>query len=228
MASTGPSRLPFEDRFQSLTLGNTSEIVDFLKSYSMSDPNELPDSTLIDRIGDGDKQALQEVYRRYGKFVYSVAMKLLQNVEEAEEATQDAFLILWEKVETLGQNSAKLLPWLLRIVRNRSIDRLRKTNRRLPSANAILDDAVEKPSLEPAEKETALDELVTKERAEAVKQAIESLPEDQKIAIQLAYFKGFTQSQIAQDLGESLGTIKSRIRYAITRLRKELEKSHVA
>jgi len=183
---------------------------------------------MIIRICAGDRDALGELYQLYGKLVYSIAYKSLQKREDAEECTQDVFLALWNHSDSLAKTPAKVLPWLIRTTRNRSIDRIRKVERRLPSSERIHINPDERPPVADAETRTAADELLGAERSERVRKAIDNLPENQKLAISQAYFNGMSQSEIAKSQGESLGTIKSRIRYAMVKLRNELEGAHVS
>lgn len=194
---------------------------------SMDDFNHQVLSAAIERIQSGDKAALGILYDLYGKVVYSVSLKMLNQTADAEEATQDAFLSLWKHADGLVGKPAKVLPWLLRVVRNRSIDKMRKANRRVPSSQVIETPETTILERDYSETHTALDSLLSTERSDRVKQALKQLPPEQQTVIELAYFKGFSQSEIAQEVGESLGTIKSRARYALTRLRKELEDCHV-
>lgn len=194
----------------------------------MSDTQSEAVKAMIIRVCAGDRDALGELYNLYGKLVYSIAYKTLQKKEDAEECTQDVFLAVWNHADTLADTPAKVLPWLIRTTRNRSIDRIRKVERRLPSSERIHLSPDERPPVEDTETRTAADELLAAERSEIVRNAIEKLPENQRLAISLAYFRGLSQSEIAKSQGESLGTIKSRIRYAMIRLRNELEGAHVS
>ncbi len=183
---------------------------------------------MIIRICGGDRDALGDLYNLYGKLVYSIAYKTLQKREDAEECTQDVFLAVWNHSDSLVEIPSKVLPWLVRTTRNRAIDRIRKAERRLPSSERIRIDPDNRPTVEDADTQTAADELLGAERSETVRKAIAQLPESQRKAIQLAYFRGLSQSEIAKEQGESLGTIKSRIRYAMMRLKKELEGVHAS
>ncbi len=212
--------------FPGLTVTGTYESVVSL-SHTMNTPDHLEIDNAICRIIDGEKQAIGTVYQWFGKLLYSVAIKILRSENDAEECVQDAFVALWNHSETLKGNPQKVLPWLIRTTRNKAIDQLRKTHRRLPtSENNRLENAHGE-IREPVDQDNALDALVGSERATHVRRAIETLPENQRNAIRLAYFKGLSQSEIAKNLNESLGTIKSRIRLAMMRLRKELEGENV-
>lgn len=173
----------------------------------------------------GDRAAARTVYDRYGRIIFSVELKILRNREEAEEATQDVFLALWKNARQLLDTPEKLLPWLLRTARHRGIDRLRRQRSRIATPDSVSEDQANR-VVEDTDDETALDSLVDSERATLVQSAVARLPEEQRQAIDLAYFKGMTQSEIADQQHQPLGTVKSRIRYALTRLRQELEGPH--
>ncbi len=182
------------------------------------------------RLIDSLFQANVISYRplRRENFICNRIFKILQQTTDAEEATQDAFLGLWKNVDALHGKPQKILPWLIRVVRNKSIDLQRKSNRRVPSSQVVQTPENTAQDSRTSESLTALDVLIDSEQSERIKNAMDQLPADQKIVIELAYFKGFSQTEIAEDLGEPLGTIKSRARYALTRLRKEMEDSHVS
>lgn len=170
------------------------------------------DAALVRRILDGDEAALGTLYDRYGSLVYSVANRILRDTGAAEEVLQDIFHRLWRAAASFDAERGSLGSWLLVMARNRSIDRLR---RRGPAA----EDPVE--SLPPAilniESDAARDEMVAR-----VRRALEELPEPQRKAMELAYFEGLTQSEIASHTGDPLGTVKTRLRTALASLRKAL------
>ena len=221
-----PEASPIDGRLSQLTAIAPRQML-FALACHMEENNFQKISTAIDGILSGDKAALGTVYDMYGKVVYSVSLKILGHPADAEEATQDAFLSLWENAASLSGKPEKMVPWLVRVVRNRSIDKLRKLNRRPPSSQAIETPEQRVVDSSHAEKSTALDALLGAERADHIRKALDLLPAEQKTVIEMAYYQGFSQSEIAEELKESLGTVKSRTRYALTRLRKELEGCHV-
>jgi RNA polymerase sigma-70 factor (ECF subfamily) len=171
------------------------------------------DEDLIRRILSGDELALGLLYDRYGGRVYSVANYILQDAGAAEEVLQDIFYQLWRSAANFDSARGSLAGWLLVMARNRSIDRLR---RRSPAA---VEEAAA--SLHPS----ALDVesfTVKNEMAERVRAALQALPEAQREAMELAYFQGLTQSEIAKRTGDPLGTVKTRLRTALALLRAEL------
>ena len=183
-------------------------------------PPDLEEIGLVRSLVAGDHAALGELYDRYNKPLFSLCMRLLQDSEESEEVIQDVFTSLWKKANTFDFTRSKLFTWLTVLTRNKCIDRIRSRNRRIPRAY-LSDDQGEKLS-EPSDERTALDDLYDGERVSAVRSAIETLPGEQKRAIHLAFIQGMTHEQIAEDLDLPLGTVKSRIRYGLGKLKSVL------
>jgi RNA polymerase sigma-70 factor (ECF subfamily) len=170
------------------------------------------DGQLLDRVRRGDDQAMAELYDRYSRVVYSVALRVLRDPASAEDVLQDVFLGLWRRPETFVSARGSLGGWLAVVARNRSIDTLR---RKRPS------EQVEEVYLaspfnlaEEAERNTLM------QRARAV---IMHLPLEQRKTLEMAYFDGLTHTEIAEITGDPLGTVKTRIRSALLSLRKELK-----
>jgi len=171
------------------------------------------DEALIRRIVRGEEAALGLLYDRYGGKVYSVAKHILQDAGAAEEVLQDIFHQLWRNAASFESGRGSLAGWLLVMARNRSIDRLR---RRGPALGAELATTLQGPGLD-------IESAVAKnEMAQRILAALQGLPEAQREAMQLAYFEGLTQSEIAKRTGEPLGTIKTRLRTALASLKEEL------
>lgn len=180
----------------------------------MSQPPELE---LLQRIEQGDEDALLALHRRYAGAVYSVAYRVLNEPMAAEEVTQDTFLRLWDKAYTFDPAKGAFLPWLLTIARRRAIDTLRQQQRhQLPAgATFSLDEhpylweQIENP--EPWERHDLRQALVT---------ALRHLPPEQREAIELAYFHGLSHREAAAHLQVPLGTIKTRLRLGMQKLRE--------
>jgi RNA polymerase sigma-70 factor (ECF subfamily) len=170
------------------------------------------DEVLIRRILSGDEVALGLLYDRYGGMVYSVARHILQDTGAAEEVLQDIFHQLWRVAASFDSARGTLGSWLLVMARNRSIDRLR---RRSPDEVEEIAAALHGSTLD-IESFTVRNELAGRVRA-----ALKSLPEAQRQAMELAYFEGLTQSEIAKRTGDPLGTVKTRLRTALASLRAE-------
>jgi RNA polymerase sigma-70 factor (ECF subfamily) len=178
------------------------------------EPNRADsDEGLIRRILIGDEVALGLLYDRYGGRVYSLAKYLLQDSGAAEEVLQDIFHQLWRNAASFDSARGALGAWLLMMARNRSIDRLRR--RSLPMVEVA---ATTLPgSVLDIENFTARNQM-----AERIREALHTLPEAQRQAMELAYFEGLTQSEIAKRTGEPLGTVKTRLRTALASLKAEL------
>jgi len=175
----------------------------------------VPDSALIERIMAQDENALSAVYDRYSGMVFSVLVRILKDSQAAEEVLQDLFLQLWREARRFDSNRGSLPAWLMVIARNRAISRLRGRNRR-----ALVETSEElapgyAPWLDNVEHEAARAEIVGKVRA-----AMREMPREQRQVVELAYFEGLTQTEIAAHTGTPLGTVKTRMRTAIQSLRQ--------
>jgi RNA polymerase sigma-70 factor (ECF subfamily) len=184
----------------------------------------LRDEELMDRLGSRDLAAFGELYDRYSDLVYSVSLRVVAEPQVAEDVTQDVFLRVWRRPEQFDLTRGKFVTWLLSVTRNRSIDERRSQGRRLrreaiPSATSEVEDVL--PSTD-ARDDPALATLLADDRR-AVRKALEVLPAEQKLAIQLAYFGGLTQQEIADRLSTPLGTVKTRIRLGMRKMRVVLE-----
>ena len=180
------------------------------------------DAALMERVLQRDSTALEVLYDRYGRPVYSLVLRISQQPASAEEIVQDVFLQLWRSAERFQISRGPLEPWLFTMARNRALDFLRlkreKQRRREDSADFDLPpSAVVRP-----DPEGAMDQA---RRAEKVRALMSSLPEPQRRAIELAFFEGMTHSEISAAIGEPLGTVKSWIRSGLLRLRESLEEA---
>jgi RNA polymerase sigma-70 factor (ECF subfamily) len=186
------------------------------------DYSGLDDESLLRLIAFAKTAALAEFYDRYSRLVYSLAMFILNDGESAEEVTQDVFMRIWEKAETYRSEQAKVSTWLTSITRNRAIDILRRQRARPEGHRVGLgEEAFEAMvAADLPEPEEAVVEIL---QARKVRVAISTLPQDQRRALALAYFGGYSHTEIAAVLGEPLGTVKTRIRMAMQKLRSMLE-----
>lgn len=175
---------------------------------------EWDDLELIQLMRRADMQAFDAFYDRYVNLVYSIAFSILGDSPLAEDVTQDVFLQIWKNLDTYDPAKAKVSTWMSRIARNRAIDVLRKqkhVQRRVSWGNVLEQQAGE--SLTP---EDRVNQRLTKER---VRQALAQLPDEQQEVLALAYFQDMSQQQIADMLGNPLGTIKTRVRLGMQKLR---------
>jgi len=177
----------------------------------------LEDRDLVVRVADGDVRAFEAIYDRHSAQVFGLAMRVTSRHRAAEEATQDAFLNLWRTADRYDPSRGTLMAWLLAVVRNRSIDWLRREARHaldLENDDALL-GRLEAP-------DRTDDQAVTRERARHARQLLVSIPPEQRQVIELAYFKGLTQTEIAVKIGIPLGTVKGRKRLGLTKMYQQL------
>jgi RNA polymerase sigma-70 factor (ECF subfamily) len=186
------------------------------------DPNpELPvEIELLRLTGQGDRQSFEQLYERFSGVLFSTAYRVLNNQEAAEDVLQDVFIQIWEKAPLYDPLRGKPLTWAVTLTRNKAIDRLRSVQRR-----SRLHDDVEKQAatFEQFDDRSSLDAVNGVERAQMIRAAIAKLSKEQRQAIELAFFSGLTQTEIAERLGEPLGTIKARIRRGMMRLREVIK-----
>jgi len=163
---------------------------------------------LIARLRAGEQQAMSELYDRYAKVVYAVALRVLQDAAAAEDVLQDVFLQLWRNPDAFDASRGSLAAWLAVIARHRSIDRLRKRRPETDIEECVITSG---PDLRD-DTERAL-------VVEKVRGALAEMNPDQRSALELAFFQGLTHSEIAEKTGEPLGTVKTRIRSGLQQLR---------
>lgn len=183
------------------------------------DYSKLDDEVLIRLIVADNADSLSELYDRYNRLVFSLALNIVDNPGTAEEITLDVFTQIWEKAGTYQPEKAKVSTWMTTITRNRSIDVLRRRKSRPERLSA---DLFQLPSDHLSQDENLEDNAQAALQRERVREAVAQLPEDQREALQLAFFKGYTHRQIADVLDLPLGTVKTRIRLAMGKLRKIL------
>lgn len=177
----------------------------------------LSDEVLAERLVAGDVGALEQLYERHSRAVFSLALKLLSEREAAEEIVQETFLKLWQRPDAYSPERGRLIAWLLGVAHHRAVDRLRR--RRLEQKYGASQQA-----LEPLVTERdPVDDVLQSLSGEAVARALRQLPTAQRVAVEMAYLRGLTQVEIATALGEPLGTIKTRLRLAMQKLRGSLE-----
>lgn len=171
------------------------------------------DNELMQRMAKGDESALAALYDRYGRLVMSVSLAVVGDRATAEEVTLDVFLRVWQHAGSYDPSLAKVSTWLTRLARNRGIDQLRRDASRPAGHSVGFGDAMPGYAVDV---EAAIDRALQRRRVRA---AVASLPAEQRQALSLAFFQGYTHSEIAGLLEESLGTVKGRIRGGMTRLR---------
>jgi RNA polymerase sigma-70 factor, ECF subfamily len=174
------------------------------------DTAQLSDEALVEAVARSDQAALGELYDRFGRVAYGLALRVLQDAALAEDAVQEAFLQVWRGAGSYEPGRAKASTWLLTFVHRRAVDLVRREERRRV---APADEFPHPPG-------SGADEaLAERSRREIVQDALRRLPAEQREPIALAYYGGLTQSELAERLGQPLGTIKSRMFTGLQRLR---------
>jgi RNA polymerase sigma-70 factor, ECF subfamily len=179
----------------------------------------LDDESLLRFISRSYPEALAELYDRYGRLVFSIAFNLIGNRQTAEEVTLDVFTRVWQKAHLYRAEHASVRVWLTSIARYRAIDLLRRESVRPEQHSVYWADLNHKPVSPHNNPETDAHLTWQKERVRA---AVAALPEEQQQALGLAYFGGYSHSEIAKRLDLPLGTVKTRIRLALKKLRRKL------
>ena len=186
---------------------------------------DLTDPELVDLLASGDAQALEVLYDRYSRAVFSFALRIVGDRAVAEELVQEVYVRAWQQARRFSEGRGSFITWLLSITHNMAIDEIRRRNRRPQRADSadpvqlltnVRDDAV------PVDEQA----VITTVREELLR-AMATLPASQRSTIELAYFRGLTQREIATLQGEPLGTIKTRMRLAVRKLREYLENHEV-
>jgi RNA polymerase sigma factor (sigma-70 family) len=172
----------------------------------------LSDEAVLALIARADEQALAELYRRLGRLAYGLAFRILRDDALAQDAVQEAFLGVWRAADRFVADRAKPSTWVLTLVHRRAVDLVRREERRRAEP---LEQEAEPPT-------TGVDQAELLTRRQAVRDALRQLPPEQREAIELAYYGGYTQSELAERLDQPLGTIKSRMFAGLARLRDVL------
>jgi len=196
-----------------------------VSTLSGADRRQPDDAAQLARAAGGDGTALAALYDRHARGVYSIALRVVGDEADAEDVVQEVFAQVWRQAGRYDQRRGTVAAWLLTMARTRAIDRLRARRARPDSSPASADDVWATraaPAADPA------DALTAEHDARRVRDALHELPMLQRLAIELAYFEGLTQSQIAERLGEPLGTVKTRIRLGLLKLRDALSGSGTA
>jgi RNA polymerase sigma-70 factor, ECF subfamily len=174
----------------------------------------LSDEAVVALVARSDQSALAELYDRFGRVAYGVALRILRDDKLAEDAVQEGFLAAWRNADRFMPERAKASTWLLTLVHRRAVDLVRRENRR--RADSLPEDA------DYAASGSAEEDAWLRFERERVQAALRQLPDQQREALELAYYGGFSQSELAERLGQPVGTIKSRMFTGLARLRELL------
>ena len=175
------------------------------------------DRRALQRMVRGDHDALAEVYDRHARLVYSLALRIVGRQPDAEDVLQEVFTQVWRQASRYDTSRGTVAGWLVMLTRSRALDRLRRERAEVPAAD------IDWASVDVVDPETAVDlQLVTAEQAARLRLVLETLPEAQRVPLELGYYDGLSQSAIAARLGVPLGTVKTRMRQALLRLRDAL------
>ncbi len=175
------------------------------------------DGALITAITRRQQEALGQLYERYQAVVYHLALKILNNRESAEEVVYDVFWQVWREAERYDAQRGSVSAWLVTVARSRAIDALRARKGNPATEDDIAERPVATDPVEDPEEQTSL-----AQRASLVRAALDSLPADQRAALELSFFNGLSHVEIAEQLREPLGTVKTRIRSAMLKLHERL------
>jgi RNA polymerase sigma-70 factor (ECF subfamily) len=191
-----------------------------VRSPLVAEYQELEDRRLIQRTALGDKEALEELYTRYSTGVYSLARFMLRHEALAEEATQDIFLNIWLKASSYNPDRGEPRAWIMSVAHHKIVDIIRSRRR-----NIAVTDPKEYETLDllPSGQMATDEEAELNLERERIREALSALPPAQREVIVLAYYEGYSQSEIAQKLNQPLGTVKTRVRLAMQKLRAQLE-----
>lgn len=181
------------------------------------------DAWLMEAIGREDVTALEALYDRYSSLVFSVSLRVLHDNGLAEDVVQEVFLRIWRQPASYDPERGRFISWLMSVTRNRALDELRRVSRRHRSEDEDReeDSIVARLSTTDRMDDPALGAELAEQR-EAVRAAMTRLPPEQRRAIELAYFSGLTQVEIAERTGDPLGTVKTRVRLGMRKLRESL------
>ena len=185
----------------------------------MDNFNELSDEALINAIAGGAVWAMEPLYQRYNRILYSLAYRTVADHQVAEDLLQDAFLSVWRRATSYSPQSGAVRSWLVSIVHHRTIDYLRRVRRRSTIQEAPLEDIeLDESTASP----DVWDEAWRSVKSSHVRAALMKIPTEQRLVIELAYFQGWTHTEIVEGTQIPLGTVKARMRLGLTHLKQVL------
>lgn len=194
-----------------------------MKENSPLTDQAVDDSALVERVAAGDDVALGQLYDRFGQAVYSLCVRIVRDGATAEELTQEVFVRLWRSAASFEPARGRVSTWLLRIAHNLALNEVRRRQSRPVIAQDIDWEVASAGLADTSGTGDPARAAGLRERAEVVRSALRQLPAPQREAIALAFFGGLSQAEVAAAMGDPLGTVKSRIRAGMQRLRELLD-----
>ncbi len=179
---------------------------------------EPPEIGLVERIAGGDPEALSELYDRFSGMLLGLATKVLGDRSDAEEVLQEVFVQVWKQAERYQRQRSSVSTWLVLITRSRSIDRLRSRKVKLRTATEA-----QRENPNPHTSPEGLGNVLMEERRKRLREELANLPPEQREVLEMAYYRGMTQREVAESTGTPLGTVKTRTLLAMRKLRGALE-----
>jgi RNA polymerase sigma-70 factor, ECF subfamily len=181
------------------------------------------DSVLLDRLRARDPDAMGELYDRYSRITYSLIYRVVRNQSVAEDLVQETFIRVWNRIQGFDHQKGALGPWILTVARNRAIDYVRSVDGRM-SASTLEVEKMENPAVF----SNLEGDIMNMDRVRSLKAAFEKLDPNQRLVLELAYFEGMSQTEMAGKLQKPLGTVKTWVRGALKALRDEMGEEAVA
>ncbi|MBJ7258213.1 MAG: sigma-70 family RNA polymerase sigma factor [Chthoniobacterales bacterium] len=190
-----------------------------MKNRTDHEDGRAEEFELLRRVAQRERAAFEDLYARYVNILYASALKFVKQDSDAQDVVQDVFIQIWDKAKLYDPAKGKPLTWALTMTRNRAIDRIRAIQRRTRLRDEFGQETVIDESAGVRE---ALSEVNASEKGQILRTAVNQLSPQQKIVIELAYFGGLTQTEIAEKLGDPLGTVKARARRGLLKLKELL------
>ncbi len=190
----------------------------------------LEDLELLARISTGDSAALSRIYDKYKRKIYSLVLQIVKREEDASEIVQDVFLQVWDKATLFDDGRGTFSAWLSTLAHNKAINvmRSRRFKKSAQEVTQDLNDLSELGSEHTVEHRTALDEQIEDDERSQIMEVLNRIPSEQRTTLIMAYYSGYSQSEIAEALGVPLGTIKTRMRQGMIKLRELLDGRQLA
>jgi RNA polymerase sigma-70 factor, ECF subfamily len=190
----------------------------FAAAFSRSDEPEL-----VRRLKSREPQAMADLYDRYGRMIYALIYRMVRNEGAAEDLVQETFLRIWNRVQAFDQDKGSLGPWVLTVARNRAIDYIRSVDGRM-AQSAFEIEKLEHPTLF----RNLENEMLNLDRVKLLRGAFDKLTPNQRVVIELAYYEGLSQTEMAERMKQPLGTVKTWVRTALKALREQLGEAATA